>query len=35
MWVDEPGALTPNFMPLMSAGPFTFSATSLRRPIEI
>src|SRR6185437_4072919 len=35
MWVDEPGALTPNFMPLMSAGPLTLAATSLRRPIAI
>ena len=33
MWVCEPGAVTPNFMPLISAGPLTFSATSLRRPM--
>ena len=28
IWVCEPGAVTPNFMPLMSAGPLTFSATT-------
>jgi len=33
MAVCEPGAVTPNFMPLMSAGFFTLSMTSLRRPI--